>query len=212
MAAPAACLGSAALAAHGSSMRTAVAPREVRNRLAAVLGRLGVPLGELARRTLLPARVLARLRAPHANPPLRVAACIARALDVRVEAIFSLPERAARRRGAGPARTGLGPLLAELRLSDVQLACAAGLDRAHVNRLKNGRTRPSVATALAIARALGVDVAAEFPPYEPRRVRSAPRRRPPGSATVGGAGVGGAAVGAALIAHHHGPAEVDREC
>ena len=212
MAAPAAGLGSAALTAHGSPMRTAVAPREVRNRLAAVLDRLGVPLGELARRTLLPARVLTHLRTPHANPPLRVAARVARALDVRVEAIFSLPARtAARRRGAGPARTGLGPLLAELRLSDVQLACAAGLDRAHVNRLKNGRTRPSVATALAIARVLRVDVAAVFPSYEPRRARSGPRRRPPGSATVGGAGVGGAAVGAALVAHHHGPAEVDRE-
>jgi transcriptional regulator with XRE-family HTH domain len=190
-------------------MRVAVAPREIRNRLAALLGRLGVPLGELARRTLLPARVLARLRAPHANPPLRVAARIARALDVRVEAIFSLPGRAApRRRGAGPARTGLGPLLAELRLSDVELACAAGLDRAHVNRLKNGRTRPSVATALAIADALGVDVAAVFPPDEPRHPRARRRFR---SAAVGAAGVGGAAVGAALIAHHHGPAEVDRE-
>jgi transcriptional regulator with XRE-family HTH domain len=189
-------------------MRVAVVSRGVRNRLAAVLGRRGVPLGELARRTLLPARVLARLRTPHANPPLCVAARIARALDVRVEAIFSLPERvASRRRGPGPARTGLGPLLAELRLSDVDLACAAGLDRAHVNRLKNGRTRPSVATALAIAGALGVGVAAAFPPQETRRARS----RRPRSATVGRAGVGGAAVGAALVAHHHGPAEVDRE-
>lgn len=209
MAARAARLGSASPPAHGSPVRVAVAPRGVRNRLAAVLARLGVPLGELARRTLLPPRVLARLRAPHANPPLRVAARIAHALDVRVEAIFSLSERAAaHRRGAARARTGLGPLLAELRLSDVQLASAAGLDRAHVNRLKNGRTRPSVATALAIAGALGVDVAAVFPPCEPRRARS---RRQLCSATVGRAGVGDAAVGAALIAHHHGPAEVDRE-
>ena len=212
MAAPAACLGSASLPAHAPPMRVAVAPRGVRNRLATVLARLGVPLGELARRTLLPARVLVRLRSPHANPPLRVAARIACALDVRVEAIFSLSERAAaRRRGAGPSRTGLGPLLAERRLSDVQLASAAGLDRAHVNRLKNGRTRPSVATALAIAGALGVEVAAVFPPHEPGRARSGPRRRRPYSATVGAAGVRGAAVGAALIAHHHGPAEVDRE-
>jgi transcriptional regulator with XRE-family HTH domain len=189
-------------------MQVAVVPRAVRNRLAAVLARLGVPLGELARRTLLPARVLARLRAPHANPPLRVAARIARALDVRVEAIFSLAERAAtRRRGGGPTRTGLGPLLAELHLSDVDLAAAAGLDRAHVNRLKNGRTLPSVATALAIAGALGVDVAAVFPADEPRR----PRPRRARLAAVGGAGVGGAAVGAALIAHHHRPAEIDRE-
>ena len=193
-------------------MRVAVAPREIRNRLAALLGRLGVPLGELARRTLLPARVLARLRAPHANPPLRVAARIARALDVRVEAIFSLPGRAApRRRGAGPARTGLGPLLAELRLSDVQLASAAGLDRAHVNRLKNGRTRPSVGTALAIAAALGVDVAAVFPLLDTRRSSAAARGRRSRSMTVGGAAVRGAAVGAALIAEHHRPTELGRE-
>jgi len=212
MAAAAAGLGSAPRPAHGSPMRVTVAPRAVRNQLAAVLGRLGVPLGELARRTLLPARVVARLRSSHANPPLSVAARIAGALDVRIESIFSLPERAAgRRRSVGPVRTGLGPLLAELRLSDVQLAAATGLDRAHVTRLKNGRTRPSVATALAIAGALGVDVDAVFPPHETWQGRSVPRRRPPRSATVGGAGVGDAAVGSALIAHHHRPAEVNRE-
>jgi len=83
--------------------------------------------------------------------------------------------------------------------------CAIGV------RLKNGRTRPSVATALAIAGALGVDVDAVFPPHETWQGRSVPRRRPPRSATVGGAGVGDAAVGSALIAHHHRPAEVNRE-
>jgi transcriptional regulator with XRE-family HTH domain len=192
-------------------MRVGVAPRAVHNRLAAVLARLDVPLGELARRTMLPPRVLARLRSPQANPPLRVAARIARALGVRVEAIFSLAEGTARACGPEPTRTGLGPLLADRRLSDVQLACAAGLDRAHVNRLKNGRTRPSVATALAIAGALGVQVAAVFPPCDPRRARSAPRRRRAASVAVGGTGVGGAAIGAALIAQHQRPAEVDRE-
>lgn len=122
---------------------------------------MGVSPGELARRTLLPPRLLARMRAPHANPALDVAARVAAALEVRVEALFRLPGPTPRRRG--PLRAGLGPLLAERGWSDVRLARAAGLDRAHVNRLKNGRARPSVGTALAIARALGADVADVFP-------------------------------------------------
>ena len=95
-------------------MRGAHATHAVHNRLPAVLAGLDVPLGELARRTMLPARTLARLRAPHANPPFRVAERIARALDVRVEALFVLAGRAALGGSrAAPARTGLGPLLAE---------------------------------------------------------------------------------------------------
>jgi len=193
-------------------MRVVGAPRGVHNRLPAVLARLDVPLGELARRTMLPARVLARLRSPRANPPFHVAERVARALDVRVEEIFRLRARV-RAKGGGvtAARTGLGPLLAELRLSDVQLASAAGLDRAHVNRLKNGRTRPSVGTALAIAAALGVDVAAVFPLLDTRRSSAAARGRRSRSMTVGGAAVRGAAVGAALIAEHHRPTELGRE-
>ena len=148
------------------------AHRRVHNRLPALLDDLGVPLGELARRTMLPARVLVRLRSPCANPPLRVAARIAHALEVQVEAIFSL---SARRHAANPTsgpRTGLGPLLAERRLSDVSFARDAGLDRAHVNRLKNGRTLPSVGTALAVAAALEVDVATVFPAAGARRPRA----------------------------------------
>jgi transcriptional regulator with XRE-family HTH domain len=190
-------------------MRGARGTHAVHNRLPAVLAGLDVPLGELVRRTMLPARTLARLRAPHANPPFRVAERIARALDVRVEALFVLAGRAsAGRSRAAPARAGLGPLLAERRLSDVQLASAAGLDRAHVNRLKNGRTRPSVGTALAIAAALDVDVATVFPPHA-RAARRAGNR--PRSAAVGRAGVDHAAVGAALIAEHERPAELHRE-
>ena len=189
-------------------MRVAAPPRAVHNRLSVVLARLEVPLGDLARRTLLPPRVLARLRSPHANPPLLVADRIARALDVRVETIFSLGLRRRVRAEPCASRTGLGPLLAERRLSDVQLARAAGLDRAHVNRLKNGRTRPSVGTALAIAAALGVDVLTAFPSPRAGRPRRARQRR---SVTVGGARVGGAAVGAALVAQHHVPAELDGE-
>ena len=151
------------------------AHRRVHNRLPALLDDLGVSLGELARRTMLPARVLIRLRSPRANPPLRVAERVARALEVHVEAIFSLPGRRPAATAGGPSptsRTGLGPLLAERRLSDVRFARDAGLDRAHVNRLKNGRTFPSIGTALAVAAALRVDVATAFPRETSRRGRA----------------------------------------
>ena len=52
--------------------------------------------------------------------------------------------------------------------TDAELAARAGLDRTHVNQVKNGRARPTVATALAIARALGVPVAVAFPPQQRR--------------------------------------------
>jgi transcriptional regulator with XRE-family HTH domain len=52
-----------------------------------------MPWGELARRTLLPASLLARLRAPDANPRLAVAERIAAALGVPVEALWRLGRR-----------------------------------------------------------------------------------------------------------------------
>ncbi len=61
-------------------------------------------------------------------------------------------------------RNALVPLLAARDWTDAELAARAGLDRAHVNQLKNGRALPTVATALALARALGVPVATVFPP------------------------------------------------
>jgi transcriptional regulator with XRE-family HTH domain len=61
-------------------------------------------------------------------------------------------------------RNRLAPLLAARGWTDGTLAARAGLDRAHVNQLKNGRALPTVATALAVARALGVPIAAAFPP------------------------------------------------
>jgi hypothetical protein len=70
------------------------APRVV-NRLPALLARRGMPWGELARRTLLPAPLLGRLRAAGANPRLAVAERIAEALGVPVESVWAL---AARRR------------------------------------------------------------------------------------------------------------------
>jgi transcriptional regulator with XRE-family HTH domain len=66
-------------------------------------------------------------------------------------------------------------LIATRGWSDAALATRAGLDRAHVNQVKNGRALPTVATALAIARALGVPVAIAFPPGSAHRRR--PRRR-----------------------------------
>lgn len=66
---------------------------------------------------------------------------------------------------AGPARrNALSPLLAARGWTDRTLAARAGLDRTHVNQLKNGRALPTVASALAVARALGVPVGVVFPP------------------------------------------------
>jgi transcriptional regulator with XRE-family HTH domain len=69
----------------------------------------------------------------------------------------------------------LNHLLAARGWSDATLARRAALDRAHVNQLKNGRALPTVASALAIARALGVTVAVAFPPGS--GVRRRPKRR-----------------------------------
>ncbi|HJQ84504.1 MAG TPA: helix-turn-helix domain-containing protein [Candidatus Binatia bacterium] len=68
------------------------APRVV-NRLPAHLDAHGMTWGELARRTLLPARLLARLRASDANPRLAVAERIATALGVPVETLWTLARR-----------------------------------------------------------------------------------------------------------------------
>ena len=56
----------------------------------------------------------------------------------------------------------LAGLLAERGWTDAELAARAGLDRAHLNQVKNGRALPTVATALVLSRALGVPVAAIF--------------------------------------------------
>ncbi len=69
-------------------------------------------------------------------------------------------------------RNAIARLLAARGWCDAQLAARAGVDRAHVNQVKNGRALPTVATALAIAHALGVPVAIAFPPG------SSARRRP----------------------------------
>ncbi len=76
-------------------------------------------------------------------------------------------------------RNALSRLLATRGWSDGRLAARAGLDRAHVNQLKNGRALPTVASALAIARALGVPVAVAFPPGSSTVRRPAGRRSAP---------------------------------
>jgi transcriptional regulator with XRE-family HTH domain len=67
-------------------------------------------------------------------------------------------------RSPRPRRNALSPLLAARGWTDRTLAVHAGLDRTHVNQLKNGRALPTVASALAVARALGVAVGTAFPP------------------------------------------------
>jgi transcriptional regulator with XRE-family HTH domain len=63
-------------------------------------------------------------------------------------------------------RNALVRLLAERGWTDAELAARAGLDRGHLNQVKNGHVLPTVATALALGRALGVPVAAIFPPSQ----------------------------------------------
>jgi Cro/C1-type helix-turn-helix DNA-binding protein len=60
------------------------------NRLPVVLHRRGVTWGELSRRTLLPMRLVTRLRAAGANPRLAVAERVAAALGVPIERLWSL--------------------------------------------------------------------------------------------------------------------------
>jgi len=72
----------------------------------------------------------------------------------------------------------LGRLLAAGGWTDAEIARRAGLDRAHLNAVKNGRVEPTVGTALAIARALALPVAVVFPAAERRgaHMKSPPMR------------------------------------
>jgi len=65
----------------------------VENRLGLLLAARGIPWSELGRRTLLPARQVARLRARDANPRLAVAERVAAALGVTVEEAWRLVPR-----------------------------------------------------------------------------------------------------------------------
>jgi putative transcriptional regulator len=57
-----------------------------------------------------------------------------------------------------PPRNGISRLLALRGWSDADLAQRCSLSRAHVNRVKNRRVRPTVRDALLICGALGVRV------------------------------------------------------
>jgi len=75
-------------------------------------------------------------------------------------------------------QNALSRLLAARDWTDRDLAAWAGLDRAYVNQVKNGRALPTVATALALAGALGVPVAVAFPPGSAERRHRLRRQRP----------------------------------
>ena len=60
------------------------------NGLPALLARRGMSWGELARRTLLPPRLLARLRGPAANPRLVIAERVAAAVGASVEELWTV--------------------------------------------------------------------------------------------------------------------------
>jgi hypothetical protein len=66
------------------------------NRLPGLLRQRGLTWGELARRTLLPAARLRRLGAAQANPRLGVAQRVAAALDLPLEAVWTLGRRRGR--------------------------------------------------------------------------------------------------------------------
>lgn len=55
-------------------------------------------------------------------------------------------------------RNRIGWYASRASLPDAALARRAGLSRAHLNRLKNGRAVPRVGTAIALARALHLAV------------------------------------------------------
>jgi hypothetical protein len=76
------------LAGMGNTHRPAVM-----NHLPDVLRRRGMSWGELSRRTLIPQRLLARLRGPGGNPRLVIAERIAAALELPVERLWKLPAR-----------------------------------------------------------------------------------------------------------------------
>lgn len=67
------------------------------NRVPGILARRGIAWGELARRTLLPGAMIARLRTPDANPRLVVAERVAATLGVPVETLWTLSPRRGRR-------------------------------------------------------------------------------------------------------------------
>jgi len=61
-------------------------------------------------------------------------------------------------------RNRLGPELFRRDWTDDDLARRTGIGRMRINRIKNGRTEPTVKDALLIASVLGMSVREVFPP------------------------------------------------
>ena len=83
-------------------------------------------------------------------------------------------------------RNRLNRILHDRGLAEGEVAMVARLDQGHLNRIKNGRVRPNLVTALRIAHALGTSVNQvfyleedELPPPPEASERPAERRRPP---------------------------------
>lgn len=55
-------------------------------------------------------------------------------------------------------RNNLNRILFEHGLAEGELASVCQLDQGHLNRIKNGRVKPTLVTALRIGRALGMPV------------------------------------------------------
>jgi DNA-binding XRE family transcriptional regulator len=70
-------------------------------------------------------------------------------------------------------RNRLNRVLHERGLAEGEVALVARLDQGHLNRIKNGRVKPNLVTALRIANALGVPVQQLFY-LEPTRVERRP--------------------------------------
>ena len=57
-----------------------------------------------------------------------------------------------------PISNRLNQILFDRAIAESELAAATDLDTGHLNRIKNGRVVPNVATALRLAHALGLSV------------------------------------------------------
>lgn len=93
--------------------------------------------------------------ATFAEPQLRTAAGVVRALGLTLDGLFGLPANSAR---IPPGEDALAWLLAERGWSMSQLAIEAGLTPAAVAAMLAGKNRPDLLSAIAIARAGGVSL------------------------------------------------------
>ncbi len=84
-------------------------------------------------------------------------------------------------------RNRLNRILHDRGLAEGEVAMVARLDQGHLNRIKNGRVRPNLVTALRIAHALGTSVNQVFyleddEPAPAPEAAAAPDRGRPGPA------------------------------